>query len=38
MQDRLKRSHPALKHGAYSAMGVLPGESTKRTLKNCIGI
>lgn len=24
---RVKRSHPALKHGAYSAMGVLPGES-----------
>ena len=24
---RVKRSHPALKHGAYSVTGVLPGES-----------
>ena len=27
MIPRVKRNHPALKHGAYSAMAVLPGES-----------
>jgi hypothetical protein len=26
MSDRVKRKHPALKHGAYSATAVLPGE------------
>jgi len=27
MSQRVSRVHPALKHGAYSAMGVLPGEN-----------
>jgi len=27
MRDRVNRNHPALKHGAYSATAVLPGES-----------
>jgi hypothetical protein len=27
MHPRVKRNHPALKHGAYSAIAVLPGES-----------
>ena len=27
MNQRVSRVHPALKHGAYSAMGVLPGEN-----------
>jgi hypothetical protein len=27
MSPRVGRVHPALKHGAYSAMGVLPGEN-----------
>ena len=27
MGQRVGRVHPALKHGAYSAMGVLPGEN-----------
>src|SRR5262245_21824754 len=27
MSQRVDRVHPALKHGAYSAMGVLPGEN-----------
>ena len=27
MSHRVGRVHPALKHGAYSAMGVLPGEN-----------
>ena len=27
MRNRVNRIHPALKHGAYSATAVLPGES-----------
>ena len=27
MHNRVNRNHPALKHGAYSATAVLPGES-----------
>jgi hypothetical protein len=26
MQNRVNRNHPALKHGAYAATAVLPGE------------
>src|SRR5262249_20852043 len=27
MSQRVSRVHPAIRHGAYSAMGVLPGEN-----------
>lgn len=27
MAERYKRTHPALKHGAYTSLGLLPGEN-----------
>jgi hypothetical protein len=30
MTTRMKRVHPALKHGGYSAKNILPGESRSR--------